>query len=129
MEVYDAIRYAESILPGEPASEGDEDPRWQAIIGIADSVESDPEAIWPFVARWGRHPQDDLRDAIATCLLEHLLGHHFKRIFPRVRELAERDTLFADTFCRCWKFGQSESPENARKFDGLQAFCRANRRL
>ena len=113
MEVHDAIRYAEAILPGGPAPEGQLDPRWQAISDIADSVESDPEAIWPFVVRWGRHPQEDLRDAIATCLLEHLLEYHFDRIFPRVRELAEADTQFADTFCRCWKFGQSKGPENA----------------
>ena len=28
---------------------------------------------------------------------------------------------FADTFATCWKLGQSELPENARRFDALQA--------
>src|SRR4051812_15944785 len=113
MDVEEVIRSAEAILPGEPAPPGEVDPRWQAISRIGDSIETDPEAVWPFVARWGRHPQEDLRDAIATCLLEHLLEYHFGRIFPRVRELATADGLFADTFSRCWKFGQSEHPENA----------------
>jgi hypothetical protein len=59
---------------------------------------------------WGGHEQDDLRDAIACELLdlEHLLEYHFVSVFPRVRELAQQDRLFADMFCRCWKFGQSE---------------------
>jgi hypothetical protein len=29
----------------------------------------------------------DLRTAIATCLLEHLLEHHFDRLIARVRPL------------------------------------------
>jgi hypothetical protein len=30
------------------------------------------------------------------------------------------DSRFADTFCRCWKFGQAEQPENANQFDTLR---------
>jgi hypothetical protein len=127
MDAEEAIRYAETLLPGEPAPDGESDPRWQAILEIEDSIETEPEAIWPFVARWGCHPQKDLRLAVATCLLEHLLQYHFDRFFPRVKELAEADALFADTFCRCWKLGQAERPENAQKFDLLRASCGANR--
>ena len=127
MPVQEAIRYAETLLPGDPAPDGEEDPRWQAILEIANFIETEPEAIWSFARRWGRHPQEDLRTAIATCLLEHLLEHHFDRLFPRVQELAEADALFADTFCRCWKLGQSERLENARKFDDLRAACKTKR--
>jgi hypothetical protein len=79
--------------------------------------------VWRFIVRWGTHSQEDVRDAVATCLLEHLLEHHFDLIFPRVRELVMSSELFADTFRRCWKFGESELPQNAKEFDALQAWC------
>src|SRR2546425_7939291 len=101
MSLRDRIRYANSILPGTPAADGAEDPRWQAIIAISEYIESSPEGLWQFTERWGTCPQEDLRNAIATCLLEHLLEHHFKLIFPRVRRLAKANGLFADTFSRC----------------------------
>jgi hypothetical protein len=120
MSVHKAIKRAEKILPGAAAPEGEEDPRWQRIIEIGMHIESDPEPIWEFVARWGSHQDEDLRSAIATCLLEHLLQHHFDLIFPRVQSLVEAKPLFAHTFTMCWKMGQAESPENARRFDELQ---------
>jgi hypothetical protein len=129
MEVREAIRNAEAVLPGEPTPDRQLDPRWQAISRVSDSIESDLNPIWVFVARWGCHHQEDLRDAIATVLLEHLLECHFDLIFPHVCELAATDVFFADTFCRCWKFGQSEQPENARRFDELKATCRLQRRF
>ena len=76
IEVHQAIQKADALLPGRPVRDG-EDPRWQAIIEIGDFIKSEPEAVWSFIARWGGHPQDDLRDAIACCLLEHLLEFHF----------------------------------------------------
>lgn len=122
-----AIRRAERLLPGEPAPPGAEDPRWQALIEIHYFIESDPDVVWSFVERWGGHAQEDLRTAVAVCLLEHLLEHHFELIFPRVRARAGRDRLFADMFSRCWKFGRAELPENARQFDELKASCTARR--
>jgi len=119
MHVHDAIREAESLLPGEPA-EDSPDPRWQAIIRLGEYIESDPEAVWEFIRQWGGHPQKDLRDAIATCLLEHLLEHHFATYFPRVEELALADPRFADTFQRCWRFGQADERGNAERFKRLK---------
>src|SRR5437763_13581729 len=96
------ILAAEALLPGEPVTEGS-DPRWQAIIAVGEYIESEPEAVWEFICRWGGHPQRDLRDAIATCLLEHLLEHHFATYFPRVEQMALADPLFGDTFLGCWQ--------------------------
>lgn len=121
MTLLKAIRAAEALLPGEPCD--GTDPRWQAIIAIGNFIESKPEPIWEFVLRWGGHPQEDLRDAIATLLLEHLLEHHFEAIFPRVEAAAAADPIFADMFLRCWKFGRSELPANAAKFDALRSRC------
>lgn len=119
MSVHRAIREAEAILPGEPSAEG-EDPRWQAIIAIGEYTLTHPGPVWNFVCSWGGHPQEDLRDAIATCLLEHLFEHHFWTYFPEVETLAQTNPLFADTFLRCWQFGQSAEPESARRFESLR---------
>jgi hypothetical protein len=119
MDVQSAIARADSLLPGKPIDEG-EDPRWQAIIAVGEYVETEPEAVWAFINRWGDHAQEDLRDAVATCLLEHLLEYHFSEYFPRVRQLVFDRPLFADMFQRCWKFGQSEEPANSKQFDELQ---------
>ena len=123
MSVTELIDYANSLLPGTPASEGENDPRWQAIMELAEYVESNPEEVWAFACKWGGHPQEDIRNAIACCVLEHLLEHHFQSIFPRVEEMVKKDNLFADMFCRCWKFGASEKDENARKIDNLSVWC------
>jgi hypothetical protein len=120
MGVREAISQADALLPGEPVEQG-EDPRWQAITAVEEHIESEPEAVWSFIRRWGGHPQEDLRDAIAACRLEHLLEHHFAVYFPQVEELAFSASLFGDTFLRCWQFGQSVEQDNARRFQALRA--------
>ena len=127
MSAHRAIRRAELLLPGTPAAAGD-DRRWLLILKIGEYIESDPEEVWQFVRRWGTHRQRDFRDAIACCLLEHLLEHHFDLLFPRVKEAAMKNKLFADTFTRCWKLGQAESSENSKKFDSLLAKCQKRNR-
>lgn len=114
-----AVEAAERILPGEASSE-DRDPRWQAVIAVADYIDTDPEPVWAFASRWGASPDEDLRIAIATCVLEHLLEHHFETIFPRVESACDDDPRFADCFARCWSFGQTNDPEHRRRFDALR---------
>jgi hypothetical protein len=121
MSVESAIRDAELRLPGEAAPEGENDPRWQAIIKVAEYLETDPEPIWAFVDRWGRSEDEDLRDAVATCLLEHLLEHHFELIFPRVVASVRQSREFALCFSRTWPFGQSELAVNRARYDALKA--------
>jgi hypothetical protein len=58
MNIAEAIQNADAVLPGEQAAEGEEDVRWQAIIAVGEFVESDPEPVWSFVERWGKHPND-----------------------------------------------------------------------
>jgi hypothetical protein len=117
--VQQAIARAQRILPGKPATERKRDPRWQAIIRVGEFVETQPEAVWKFAHRWGRHTQADLRMAIATCLLEHLLEHHFEMLFPRVRQAVIESPRFASTFNSCWSFGQSALPENAQRISRI----------
>jgi hypothetical protein len=124
MTVWDAIAEAEAIFPGHAAPEEELDPRWQAIIKIEEFIREEPEAVWTFILRWGCHEDEDLRTAVATCLLEHLLEHHFADFFPKVTTAVEENLLFADTFSRCWKFGQAKEAENAERFDDLKRKCR-----
>ncbi len=121
MSVQDVIDRANAILPGRAAPEGQRDWRWQCIIDLGEYVESNPHEVWTFVERWGGHRDEDLRAAIATCLLEHLLEHHFDTIFPRVEQRATVDKRFGETFRMCAKFGQAELPQNASRFDALKA--------
>jgi hypothetical protein len=121
MTVEQAIIDAESVLPGHQTAEDETDPRWQAVIAVARFIESEPEAVWLFTKRWGSFPDDDLRMAIATCILEHLLEHHFDAFIDRVEEAAHANSLFADTVTNCWAFGLSREPSRAARFHQLIA--------
>jgi hypothetical protein len=119
MTVLQAIRRAERVLPGKVAPDGRLDPRWQAIIRVGDHIEQHPEEVWRFTRKWGAHANADLRTAVATCLLEHLLEHHFCRIFPLVSEAFRQSARFADTLSRCSAFGQAKRPQNLKRLRAL----------
>lgn len=119
MNVRGAIRKAEKLLPGTAAPEGEEDARWQAILVVGEFLRSDPEPVWRFIRRWGSHRDADLRAAVGTCLLEHLLEQHFDAFFPRVERAVGESKRFAEMFSACWKSGQSEQPGRAERFDAL----------
>ena len=119
MSVGAAISKAEALLPGQPAPEGASDPRWQAIIEVSEFIEQEPEEVWRFARRWGANEHEDVRNAIATCVLEHLLERHFDLLFKRVETAAKEDARFLDTLRQCWKFGQSQMPKNAKRLDNL----------
>jgi hypothetical protein len=123
----DLLAAADRALAGPPTVAGEVDARWQALLEVADCIRTNPDEIWALVRRWGSSPDEDVRAAVATCVLEHLLEHHFDRIFPLVEQACEHP-LFADTFSLCWKFGQSELPANAARFDRLRKQL-AERRL
>jgi|SRR5580704_13769437 hypothetical protein len=122
--VHETLAVAEQLLPGRPAPEGTMDARWQAIIEVAMFAEREPEVIWPFVLKWGSHEDEDVRAAIATCLLEHLLQYHFDLIFPKVALAARSSEFFAKTTAMCWKFGEAAEPARAAQFDVLRAEIR-----
>src|ERR1700693_714600 len=124
MTVGEAIAAAERLLPGHAAPEGTEDARWQAVIEISNFAPQEPEAIWPFVLKWGAHEDEDVRAAIATCLLEHLLESHFDLLFPRVEAAARSNVWFAKTTVQCWKLGEAKEPTRAARFDRLCAEIR-----
>ncbi len=115
----EAIKKANDVLPGKAAPEKHTDPRWQAIIAVGKFIEADPMPVLEFAEHWGQHPDPDLRAAIATCLVEHLLEHHFSLVFPRVKSLARANQLFGNTVSLCFKFGGTLEPQNSASFDQL----------
>jgi hypothetical protein len=128
MGVNEAIATAETILPGGAAADNEQDPRWQAIIDVAEHIETDPEPIWAFALRWGSFADEDLQAAIATCVVEHLLEHHFDRFIGRVEEAVLADTRFAKTVALCWKFRQSETGARSGRFDRLMRLAQSKAR-
>lgn len=119
MTVQETLAVAEQLLPGRPAPDGAEDPRWQAIIEVAMFAEHEPEAIWPLVLKWGSLEDEDVRAAIAICLLEHLLEYHCATTFPKIESAARSNAWFGKTAAQCWKFGQAKEPGRAQRFDRL----------
>jgi hypothetical protein len=119
-----AIARAEKLLPGKPVKKGS-DPRWQAMLKIEHFILSHPEPIWEFALRWGSHPDADLRTAVATVLLEHLLEDHFESLFPRVRDAARTSRRFKDTLGRCWWMGEAAWPSSAKSLDQVAGVKRA----
>jgi hypothetical protein len=127
MNVNEAIAQAEAILPGTAAPEDEKDPRWQAIIAVGEFIEDQPEAVWSFVERWGAYPDNDLRAAIGTCLIEHLLEYHFDLTFPKMERVARSDPNFAQVVDRCWVFGEAGRPDNAARLQQLKAELKSMR--
>ena len=95
----------------------DNDCRWQAIIVVGEYVSSNPSDVWQVVVKYGNSDDSDMRTAVATVLLEHLLEYHFLKFFPRVKRESAKSPLFADTLERCSPFGQAK--RNWRKVESL----------
>jgi len=83
------------------APAGEPDPRWQVMFELKEFIDTEPEALWCFAARWGCNRSQDLRSAVGCVLLEHLLPPHFELLFPRVRRLALSNSRFAWTLRMC----------------------------
>ena len=115
-----AIDEAEPVLTAPNVSEAGMDSHWQAVIRVAEFAESDPDPLWEFARKWGASPDPDLRQAVACCLLVHLLQYHFEYLFPKVEVAVREDPLFADTFAGCLEFGQTEQAENRARFRALK---------
>ncbi len=80
-------------------SDAENNCRWQAAIVVGMSIESVPDEVWKVVREHGDSEDEDMRSAIATILLEHLLEFDFDRYFAFVRDevsagrLRQLDTL------------------------------------
>lgn len=76
--------------------------RWQAMIVVGEYIKSQPERVWRIVEEYGAHRSADMRAAVATVLLEHLIDVNPSRYRPRAEALAARSSRFAHTLRTCW---------------------------
>lgn len=98
----------------------DDSVRWSAATELSDYAEENPDFIWPLVIKHGSSSDGDLRSAIATCALEHILEHHFAEYFDRLADaMAQRNSKLALTFGCCWKLGEARLADNAQRWDDL----------
>lgn len=98
----------------------DENIRWQAAIALGCYCENDPSLIWPLVVKWGSSENDDVRAAISTCVLEHILEYHFEEYFYKLSEIVQSGNIyFRDSLKICYKLGQAKLPHNSKSFDRL----------
>lgn len=116
--VQDAVRVAQAVLPGirQPDSRA-RDPRWAAVEFVAEFVESEPETVWAFAARWGSHRSADLRAAVGVILLEDLVVAHFDLVFPRLEARVRENERFADALTMIYPSGLD--PRRTRKLERL----------
>jgi hypothetical protein len=102
-----ALKQIEELEPLEPrlfdtakelvGDRADNTVRWQACIVVGHYIETMPERVWGVIAEYGDSADEDMRAAISTCLLEHLLDQHFDEYFPKCRKLVKTTRYFADT--------------------------------
>lgn len=100
-------------------SENESD-RWAAAAELSEYVFEQPDLIWPMVPRLGSSEVEDIRQAIATNALEHILERHFEAFFPALEsEISKGNENLRDTLRLCWKFGESLEPSRARRWEAL----------
>src|SRR5262245_26384413 len=105
-----------------------EQEKWSAASDLGEFVFDHPQQVWPLVVRFGSSEIEDTRQAIATCVLEHLLEHHFDTFFPLLEsEITKGNKNFADTFRLCWKLGQSLDTERLQRWEFLLSRVRRHR--
>ena len=111
----------EQIVGGEPAgffnlakelvADRNHNVRWQAIIVIGSYIPTERrnEEVWNVILQFCGM-DDDMQNALATVLLEHLLEYDFDHTFDRIKTaIPERTAPLLDLVRRCWQFGQPEA--------------------
>lgn len=98
--------------------------RWEAASHLADYIEDASSDVWKLVLEHGSSEDEDMRSAIATCVLEHLLEMSFDRYFSLLElEIGKGNRNLMKTLKLCWKFGESERSSNSDRWDELIRKC------
>ena len=103
---------------------------WRLAIEASNYIPSCPDQIWELILNNGVRSDEEIKLIVATCLLEHLLEFNFMGFFPKLRfaVLVEKIQL-SETFLLCWKYGQSEEPQNSAQWDKLVDEIERTRKL
>jgi hypothetical protein len=87
------------------------DIRWQSLIVIGEYIPYGRrnDEIRRLILEFCRI-DEDMQDALATVLLEHLLQHDFNRSLTWIKEQLKQGTkYFQELVERCWQFGQLDT--------------------
>jgi len=104
-------------LARQMVSDPENNCRWQAAIVVGMSVESASDEVWEVVREHGNSKDEDMRSAMATLLLEHLLEFDFERYFSLLRGEVSADRLqLLDTLSRCAFFGDKMRERKVRNY-------------
>lgn len=107
-------------LATDAIEDADNDCRWQAFIAVGEFINRAPLKVWEIVKRCGVSADEDMRDATATILLEHLLDVDFDAFFSYVRcEIEIGPIMLLDTLRRCWPLEHSQ-----RRWSEVVAYLR-----
>lgn len=91
-------------------------------------IAASPGEVWSIVKKFGTIDIPDLRTAVATCILEHLLEQHFEEFFPLLEnEVMGGNQLLGETFLECWKLELADIPKNSAKWDRLEEWILAGK--
>ena len=103
--------------------DSDNDCRWQAVIIVGEYLRTNPTEVWRVIKRYGHAEDQDLRSAVSTILLEHLLEYQFQKFFPEVEREEVHSLFFADTLSMCSRFGQPK-----RDWKKIETLLQENKR-
>jgi hypothetical protein len=95
---------------------------WAAAADATEYVFNlaDARAIWPLALRYGSSADKDVRQAVATNILEHVLEHHFDEFFIELeREIESGNNLLLNTLRMSWQLGEAEKTHNSQKWKSL----------
>ncbi|HEY2838008.1 MAG TPA: hypothetical protein VGJ26_02585 [Pirellulales bacterium] len=99
--------------------DADNDCRWQALIVLGEFIATHPDLIWELICEHGVSPDEDMRDGVATVLLEHLFEHDFASTFEGLRErILNGERMLANTLRRAWPC-DDETERQWHKVDDL----------
>lgn len=112
---------SDELLEIDDALSSTDDGRiWKGAELLGEHAEHNPDAIWSLVVKHGSATSPEVREAIATCVLEHILEHHFEPYFSDIESRVNAgDNSLLQTLALCWKLGQAEVPENSCRWDKL----------
>jgi len=95
----------------EHAGSRSNDIRWLSVILMGECIplHRRTEDVWRWIVDLCGG-DDDMKDALATVLLEHLLEEGFDDAIRRIKlRLADRTAGFVELLHRCWRFGQPDA--------------------
>jgi hypothetical protein len=94
--------------------------RWQSLIIIGEFLDKYPNDIFNLIVKYGSSKDEDMRTAVATILLEHLLEKDFKKYFSLYKNISKDNSYLLDTLSKCWV-----NKSNSRKQKEINSYLKS----